>query len=73
MDQFKRALEEAINDKSLHIEYSKVRSLAEALIEEAGDKGQITKFNAEDMVDAVYRKCGISSTDADEIKNIVAG
>jgi len=73
MDQVERSLQDEKKNGNIHIEYSKIKSFARALNEVAGGKGQIAKYEAEDLIEKACRECNISSKDTEEIENILMG
>jgi hypothetical protein len=71
LDQVGEALQEAKKEGNLHIEYSKIRSFAEAFKKASGWNNQIANYDAGDLVENVCRECNILGRDADEIKKIL--
>lgn len=73
LDQVEAALQDAKKVGNLRIDYSKIRSFAEALSEAAGGKNRIAKYEAEDLADRICGECNISGRDAGEIKKVIMG
>jgi len=71
--ELERGLQAAKKNGQLHIDYSKIRSFVEALVETAEGKTQIAKYELGDLLEKVRMGCNISNRDIEEIENVFMG
>ena len=72
LNQVEGILQDAKEEGSISIDYSKIKRFSEALKGASGSKFQIAKYEVKDLMLKIRGECGISSKDFEIIEKILA-